>query len=71
MLFKALGVHQGNFQAYIDVVESWSEDDKVRVIIAVGEAGYSFDLDIDTPDRFDIDLYEMSSLRDLAEHFVE
>ncbi len=70
-LFKALGVHQGNFQAYFDAVESWSEDDKVRVIIAVGEAGYTFDLNTDTRDRFDIDLYEMDSLRDLAEHFVE
>jgi len=70
-LFKALGVHQGNFQAYLDAVESWSEEDKVRVIIAVGEAGYTFDLDTDTPDRFDVDLYEMSSLRDLAEHLVE
>ena len=39
-LFKALGVHQGNFPAYLEAVEEWSVDDKIKVIIAVGEAGY-------------------------------
>ncbi|MCL4678062.1 MAG: antirestriction protein ArdA [Alphaproteobacteria bacterium] len=70
-LFKALGVHQGNFAAYLEAVDDWSEDDKIKVIIAVGEAGYNFDLSKDTPDQFDIDLYELDSLKDLAEQFVE
>ena len=70
-LFKALGVHQGNFPAYLEAVDDWSADDKIKVIIAVGEAGYTFDLGNDTPDQFDIDLYELDSLKDLAEQFVE
>lgn len=70
-LFKALGVHQGNFPSYLDAVAEWSEDEKIKVIIAVGEAGYKFDLGEDTPDQFDIDLYELNSLKDLAEQFVE
>ena len=70
-LFKALNVHQGNFQAYFEAVEDWSEDDKIKVIIAVGEAGYKFDLGTDAPDQFDIDLYELDSLKDLADQFVE
>jgi hypothetical protein len=70
-LFKALGVHQGNFAAYLEAVNDWSEDDKIKVIIAVGEAGYNFDLGKDTPDQFDVDLYELDSLKDLAEQFVE
>lgn len=70
-LFKVLGVHQGNFPAYLESVERWSEDEKIRVIIAFGEAGYKFDLGKDAPDQFDIDLYELNSLKDLAEQFVE
>lgn len=46
-------------------------DDKVKVIIAVGEAGYKFDLGEDAPDQFDIDLYELDSLKELAEQVVE
>ena len=70
-LFKALGVHQGNFSDYLEAVDEWSADDKIKVIIAVGEAGYNFDLSKDAPDQFDIDLYELDSLIDLAEQFVE
>lgn len=70
-LFEALGVHQGNFPAYLEAVTDWSEDDKIKTIIAVGEAGYSFTLGEDNPDQFDIDLYAIDSLRDLAMQFVE
>ena len=70
-LFKALNIHQGNFQAYLEAVEDWIEEDKIKVIIAVGEAGYKFDLGTDAPDQFDIDLYELDSMKELAEQFVE
>lgn len=70
-LFEALRVHQGNFPAYLEAVEDWSEDDKIKTILAVGEVGYSFTLGEDSPDQFDIDLYEIDSLRDLAILFVE
>ena len=70
-LFEALSIHQGNFPAYLEAVESWSHDEKIKVIIAVGEAGYKFTFETDSPDKFDVDLYEMDSLRELAIHFVE
>jgi len=70
-LFTALGVHQGNFAAYFEAVADWSDDHKIRIIIAVGEAGYSFDLGRDDPAKFDIDLYEVDTLRDLAVQFVD
>lgn len=70
-LFSALGVHQGNFSAYLEAVEDWSEDDKIKVIIAVGQVGYNFDLGKNSPDQFDVDLYELGSLKDLAMQFVE
>ena len=36
-----------------------------------GESGYTFDLGKDSPDQFDVDLYEMDSLHDLAVQFVD
>lgn len=70
-LFKALGVHQGDFDAFLQACEDWSDDQKIRVIIAVGECGYRFDPRTGDPEDFDIDLYEMDSLRELAHYFVE
>lgn len=73
-LFKALGVHQGDIETYFsacDDWDDWDDEQKTKVIIAVGEAGYSFNSKTDDPDGFDIDLYEMDSLKELAEQFVE
>jgi len=70
-LFEALGVNQGNFAAFLEAAEDWSNDDKIKMIIAIGEIGYKFDLGKDSPDQFDVDLYEMDCLRDLAVQFVE
>lgn len=70
-LFGALNVHQGSISGYFDAVDNWSDDDKIKVIIAVGETGYSFDLGTDAPDKFDVELYPCESLRDLAMQFVD
>ena len=70
-LFEALGINQANFGLFLGFCESWDEQQKQKVIIAVGECGYSFDMEAGDPDDFDLDLYEMNSLRELAEHFVE
>ena len=70
-LFKALSIHQGNFHHYFTACEDWDEDQKIKVIIAVGEAGYNFNPESGDPDDFDIDLYELDTLRDLAEQFIE
>jgi len=70
-LFDALDVHQADIEAFFCAVEDWDEGQMQRVIIAVGECSYAFDLASDTPDGFDVDIYEMESLKDLAEHFVD
>ena len=70
-LFEALGVNQGNFPQFLDACDAWDDNQKQKVIIAVGECGYRFDLASGDPDDFDIDLYEMDSLRELAEQFVD
>jgi antirestriction protein len=70
-LFDALHVSQATIGSYFEAAEEWDDDQKLKVIIAVGEAGYSFALGNDDPDKFDIDLYEIDSLRDLAVQFID
>lgn len=70
-LFESLSVNQATFGMYLAACDAWSEDEKRKVIIAVGECGYSFDLARDTPDGLDVDIYELDSLTDLAEQFVD
>ncbi len=70
-LFDALGLSQCNIGPLIDAAESWGEWQKIIVILAVGECGYDFDPEDGNPDDFDIDIYEMDSMKELAEHFVD
>lgn len=70
-LFKVLSIYQGNIANFFEAVEEWNDDEKIKVIIAVGEVGYSFDLSKDSPDQFDVELYQLDSLKELAEQFVE
>jgi len=51
-------------------VENWDEDEKTRVIIACNECGYKIDSSTQ-PDDFDLDIYELDTLKELAEQFVE
>lgn len=69
-LFEALSVYQGNLERYFDAVDNWDEYEKLRVIIACNECSYTFDQD-SRPGDFDVDIYEMSTLKELAEHFVD
>lgn len=70
-LFEALSVNQVNFSDFFAACNEWGENEKVKVIVAVGEAGYSFDLACGDPGQLDVDLYICDSLRDLAIQFVE
>ncbi|MCR9261196.1 MAG: antirestriction protein ArdA [Pseudomonadaceae bacterium] len=70
-LAKALGLHQGSFAAFLELVETLDEQEKISLIIAVGECGYSYEPGKTCAQDFDIDLYVMSSMRELAEHFVD
>ncbi len=70
-LFNALHIHQGSIAAFYDAVEYWSDDEKIRVIIAVGEGGHTFDVKTDDPEDIEIDIYECESLRELAMQFVD
>ncbi len=70
-LARAWSLNQANFPDFLDAADEWDEDQKTRYIIAVGECGYSHEQIADDPGQFDIMLYELSSMRELAEQFVE
>jgi len=69
-LAKAIGLNQANFARYFEIVDEWEEWEKRLVILAVGECGYQFNDDT-SPTDFDIDIYDVDSMRELAEQFVE
>lgn len=66
-----MGLYQSNFAAFFEAAKDRDDDQKRRFIIAVGEAGYSFDPEADSPDDFDVDIYEMDSPSELAVQFVD
>lgn len=69
-LAKAWAIHQADIGPYFDAVDGWEDHDKIKLIIAVGEVGYSFDAETVSPDDFDIDIYHARSMNELAEEFV-
>ncbi|WP_415402454.1 antirestriction protein ArdA [Tateyamaria sp. SN3-11] len=69
-LAKAIGISQANLKQFLEAVQDWDEDDKTRVILAVGECGYQLSEDTQ-PSEFDVDIYPVETMRELAEQFVE
>lgn len=67
----AVSVNQANIASYFQAEDAWNDDQKIRVIIAMQELGHFFHLGQDLPNDLDLDLYEIGSLRELAEQFVE
>jgi antirestriction protein len=67
----AYGLNQASVFRIIELIEEWDEDAKRRLIIAVGECGYSFDPDTVDPDDFEVEIYEGTSMRELAQQFVD
>ena len=70
-LFDALKINQGNFGKFLTACRKWDDHQKRKVIIATGECGYSFDLQSGNPDDFEVDIYEVDNLRELAVQFVD
>lgn len=70
-LARAIEPNQCNILAMMKAMETWTEDQKLRVIIAVHEAGSSFDLETGNPDDLEIDIYQDMKMSDLAYQFVD
>ena len=68
---KAYAVNQANLAQFYNAIEEWGDDEKLSFIIAVGECGYRFDPDTVRPDDFDVDIYNVESLKELAEQFID
>lgn len=66
----AIGIHQGNIIPVMEKLDEWDDWQKTLVIIAVGECGYDFNPAGDAPEDFDIDVYDVDSMRELAQQFV-
>lgn len=69
-LAGALGLYQSTIAQFFNAVETWDDYEKRTVIIAVGECGYAFDASTQ-PSDFDVELYELNTMRELAEQFVD
>ncbi|GAA6176979.1 antirestriction protein ArdA [Sulfitobacter pacificus] len=69
-LAEAIGIHQGNFNRFFEIIDQWSDDEKLRYILAVGECGHDFDINRGDPGDLDVDIYHLNSMRELAEEFV-
>ena len=69
-LAKAWGLNQANFSAFLDAANSWDVEDKLQYIIAVGECGYAHEDVADDPQLIDISLYDVDTMCELAEQFV-
>jgi antirestriction protein len=70
-LAKAWQINQVNFAEFIEAADDWDDEKKTRFIIAVNECGYSLEQVASDPDAIDIDIYQLDSLKDLAEQFVD
>ena len=69
-LFDALRIHQGNACQFLEMVTEWEEWEKINIIIATGECGYTFDIESDDPHHFGITIENADNMRELAERFV-
>ena len=71
-LAQAICLSQANYPKFFELCENLDGHDKILFIIALGECGYDFDPDVTDPcSEYEIDLYEMGSMRELAEYFVD
>lgn len=68
---EAFQVNQANLGRFFELVDEWEDGEKVRFIIANGECGYGFNPDTDNIESMDLDVYEVESLKELAEQFID
>lgn len=67
----ACDLNQVNLAKFFDIVDEWSTEQKIRLIIVNSECGYNLDPDARYLETIDLDVYEVSTLEDLAEQFVD
>ena len=68
---NAFELNQCNFAKFFELVSEWGDQQKTRFIIANGECGYNLNPETDNIDDLDIDIYDVQTLKELAEQFVD
>ena len=68
-MFVALEVTQATLELYFRRVKRWNEEEKIRVIVAT-ICGHTIKRN-SKPNDFEVDIYEVDSLQDLARSFVK
>jgi len=69
-LCEAMEINQANLEDCIEAVDNLEDHDKEKVIIWCQESN-DFSYKNDNPDNFEIDIYYVNSMKDLAYDFVE
>jgi len=69
-LAKAAGLYQNTIEDFIDACDEWDDHQKTMAIINMDELGGDFEPDMD-PQNYDIDVYHVDSMTDLADMFIE
>ena len=70
-LARAFRLNQANISDFLKATAEWSESKKIRFVIAAGECGGTPDMSSGSIDDLDVEIYEIGSLRELAQQFVE
>lgn len=71
-LFNLLKIDKSNLPLFIEKANQWSEQDKINLLIAVGEQRCDFDLSKDTPSDFDIEVCDtVNSMQEFAEKLLK
>lgn len=68
---KAWQLDQATLSDFMTAVNEWNDGRKLHYIIAVGDCGYPHADAWPIPDDIEIDIYEIESMRELAEQFVD
>ena len=70
-LAKAWQLSQANISSYFQAVEDWDETEKIKAIIALDELGYDRADVMGDPDRLDIQISHIKTMRCLAIEVVD
>ena len=70
-LASAWNLDQATIWKFLDAVDGWDDEQKIRFIIAVGECGYDRDAFEEGGAHVDITYYENLTIRGLAEQYVD
>ena len=68
-LFDAVNVEENSLPAYFRAVKAWSEDEKIRAVIALRKDRCPFDWHT-TPEEFRVFYHEKEDLYDLASDYI-